>query len=176
MLQGIDLSQVRQYNSTLKTYKDQSASLNAEIEYTNNEIDSLCAQLTQELGIQVTRDNIEQVYNDEVAKINSTLQSGNAVLAKIASEEQNRANSNTVGSTSGAAPQMASTPVQQSTADVQQSTAPVGNTNAGGLSDSTLPPFTGAAQPQFSTVNGAVETNEGAAQNMTLPPLFGMGQ
>lgn len=169
MLQGIDLSQVRQYNSTLKTYKDQSASLNAEIEYTNNEIDSLCAQLTQELGIQVTRDNIEQVYNDEVAKINSTLQSGNAVLAKIASEEQNRANSNTVGSTSGAAPQMTSTPVQQST-------APVGNVNAGGLSDSTLPPFTGAAQPQFSTVNGAVETNEGAAQNMTLPPLFGMGQ
>lgn len=169
MLQGIDLSQVRQYNSTLKTYKDQSASLNAEIEYTNNEIDSLCAQLTQELGIQVTRDNIEQVYNDEVAKINSTLQSGNAVLAKIASEEQNRANSNTVGNTSGATPQMASTPVQQST-------APVGNTNAGGLSDSTLPPFTGAAQPQFSTVNGAVETNEGAAQNMTLPPLFGMGQ
>lgn len=169
MLQGIDLSQVRQYNSTLKTYKDQSASLNAEIEYTNNEIDSLCAQLTQELGIQVTRDNIEQVYNDEVAKINSTLQSGNAVLAKIASEEQNRANSNTVGSTSGAAPQMASTPVQQST-------APVGNVNAGGLSDNTLPPFTGAAQPQFSPVNGAVETNEGAAQNMTLPPLFGMGQ
>lgn len=169
MLQGIDLSQVRQYNSTLKTYKDQSASLNAEIEYTNNEIDSLCAQLTQELGIQVTRDNIVQVYNDEVAKINSTLQSGNAVLAKIASEEQNRANSNTVESTSGVAPQMAST-------HVQQSTAPVGNTNAGGLSDSTLPPFTGAAQPQFSTVNGAVETNDGAAQNMKLPPLFGMGQ
>lgn len=176
MLQGIDLSQVRQYNSTLKTYKDQSASLNAEIEYTNNEIDSLCAQLTQELGIQVTRDNIEQVYNDEVAKINSTLQSGNAVLAKIASEEQNRANSNTVGNTSGAAPQMTSTPVQQNIADVQQSTAPVGNTNAGGLSDNTLPPFTGAAQPQFSTVNGAVDTNDGAAQNMTLPPLFGMGQ
>ena len=176
MLQGIDLSQVRQYNSTLKTYKDQSASLNAEIEYTNNEIDSLCAQLTQELGIQVTRDNIEQVYNDEVAKINSTLQSGNAVLAKIASEEQSRANSNTVGNTSGAAPQMTSTPVQQNTADVQQSTAPVENTNAGGLSDSTLPPFTGAAQPQFSTVNGAVETNDGAAQNMKLPPLFGMGQ
>lgn len=182
MLQGIDLGQVRQYNSALKTYKDQSASLNAEIEYTNNEIDSLCVQLTQELGIQVTRDNIEQVYNDEVAKINSTLQSGNAVLAKIASEEQNRANSNTVGNTSGAvgnvgttatanipAPQVASTPVQQNT-------APVGNTNASGLADSTLPPFTGAVQPQFSTVNGAVETNDGAVQNMTLPPMFGMGQ
>ena len=183
MLQGIDLGQVRQYNSALKTYKDQSASLNAEIEYTNNEIDNLCVQLTQELGIQVTRDNIEQVYNDEVAKINSTLQSGNAVLAKIASEEQNKANSVAVGNASGAvgnvgataatanipAPQVASTPVQQNV-------APVGNTNASGLTDSTLPPFTGAAQPQFSTVNGAVETNDGAVQNMTLPPMFGMGQ
>lgn len=183
MLQGIDLGQVRQYNSALKTYKDQSASLNAEIEYTNNEIDNLCVQLTQELGIQVTRDNIEQVYNDEVAKINSTLQSGNAVLAKIASEEQNRANSVAVVNASGAvgnvaataatanipAPQVASTPVQQNV-------APVGNTNASGLTDSTLPPFTGAAQPQFSTVNGAVETNDGAVQNMTLPPMFGMGQ
>lgn len=181
MLQGIDLGQVRQYNSALKTYKDQSASLNAEIEYTNNEIDSLCAQLTQELGIQVTRDNIEQVYNDEVAKINSTLQSGNAVLAKIASEEQNRANNNIVGNTSGAGgnvgataattniptPQVVNTPVQQNTATVG---------NVGSLADSTLPPFTGAAQPQFSTVNGAVETNEGAVQNMTLPPMFGMGQ
>lgn len=182
MLQGIDLGQVRQYNSALKTYKDQSASLNAEIEYTNNEIDSLCAQLTQELGIQVTRDNIEQVYNDEVAKINSTLQSGNAVLAKIASEEQNRANSNAVGNVGSTvnagttaatanipAPQVASTPVQQNTATV-------GNTNTSGLADSTLPPFTGAAQPRFSTVNGAVETNDGAAQSMTLPPMFGMGQ
>lgn len=186
MLQGIDLGQVRQYNSALKTYKDQSASLNAEIEYTNNEIDNLCVQLTQELGIQVTRDNIEQVYNDEVAKINSTLQSGNAVLAKIASEEQNRANSvavvnasvavGNVGATAATAatanipaPQVASTPVQQNV-------APVGNTNASGLTDSTLPPFTGAAQPQFSTVNVAVETNDGAVQNMTLPPMFGMGQ
>lgn len=183
MLQGIDLGQVRQYNSALKTYKDQSASLNAEIEYTNNEIDNLCVQLTQELGIQVTRDNIEQVYTDEVAKINSTLQSGNAVLAKIASEEQNKANSGAVGNASGAvgntgataatanipAPQVASTPVQQNV-------APVGNTTASGLTDSTLPPFTGAAQPQFSTVNGAVETNDGAVQNMTLPPMFGMGQ
>lgn len=189
MLQGIDLGQVRQYNSALKTYKDQSASLNAEIEYTNNEIDNLCVQLTQELGIQVTRDNIEQVYNDEVAKINSTLQSGNAVLAKIASEEQNKANSGAVGNASGAVGNVGSTVNAGTTAatanipapqvastHVQQNTAPVGNANTSGLTDSALPPFTGAAQPQFSSVNGAVETNDEAVQNMTLPPMFGMGQ
>ena len=88
MLQGVDFNQVKQYNASLKQYKDKAASLNAEIEYTNKEIDALCAELTAELGIQVTRDNIQQIYDEQVAKINSTLQSGNAVLAKIASEEQ----------------------------------------------------------------------------------------
>lgn len=88
MLQGVDLNQVKQYNASLKQYKDRAASLNAEIEYTNKEIDALCTELTTELGIQVTRDNIQQIYDEQVSKINSTLQSGNAVLAKIASEEQ----------------------------------------------------------------------------------------
>lgn len=88
MLQGVDLNQVKQYNASLKQYKDKAASLNAEIEYTNKEIDALCLELSNELGVQVTRDNIQQIYDEQVAKINSTLQSGNAVLAKIASEEQ----------------------------------------------------------------------------------------
>ena len=88
MLQGVNLEEIKQYNSSLKQYKDKAASLNAEIEYTNRELDSLCAELTTELGVQVTRDNVEEIYKEQVEKINSTLQSGNAVLAKIASEEQ----------------------------------------------------------------------------------------
>ena len=99
MLQGVDLNQVKQYNASLKQYKDKAASLNAEIEYTNKEIDILCAELTSELGIQVTRDNIQQIYDEQVAKINSTLQSGNAVLAKIASEEQAASVANQVAAT-----------------------------------------------------------------------------
>jgi prefoldin subunit 5 len=87
MLQGVNLEEIKRYNAALKQYKEKAASLNAEIEYTNRELDTLCSELTAELGIQVTRDNVEQIYNEQVAKINSTLQSGNAVLAKIASEE-----------------------------------------------------------------------------------------
>jgi hypothetical protein len=88
MLQGIDVNQIKQYNASLKQYKDKAANLNAEIEYTNKELDALCKELTAELGVEVTRDNVEQIYNEQVEKINSTLQSGNAVLAKIAGEEQ----------------------------------------------------------------------------------------
>ena len=144
MLQGVDLNQVKQYNASLKQYKDKAASLNAEIEYTNKEIDALCAELTTELGIQVTRDNIQQIYDEQVSKINSTLQSGNAVLAKIASEEQA---ANTVDT-----PVAPTTPIMQTavptppvapTAPTAQETAPVAGSVFGTASPTpaTLPPL-----------------------------------
>lgn len=149
MLQGIDLNQVRQYNASLKQYKDKAASLKAEIDYTNKEIDTLCNELSAELGISVTRDNIQQVYEDQVSKINSTLQSGNAVLSKIASEEQTA---------------QAQTPVQTQT--VQSVPTPpeaptVGVAPTGGV----------ASTIESNPVAGSVF---GAAQSAPLPPLFGM--
>lgn len=150
MLQGIDLNQVKQYNASLKQYKDKAASLNAEIEYTNKEIDALCAELTTELGIQVTRDNIQQIYDEQVSKINSTLQSGNAVLAKIASEEQ--AASTVATPVAPVTPVAPTTPVMQTavptppvapTAPTAQETAPVAGSIFGTASPTpaTLPPL-----------------------------------
>lgn len=150
MLQGVDFNQVKQYNASLKQYKDKAASLNAEIEYTNKEIDALCAELTAELGIQVTRDNIQQIYDEQVAKINSTLQSGNAVLAKIASEEQ------------------AASVTSQATAPVVQQATPV-------TPVATVAPVAPVATAQANpTVAGSVF---GTAQpaSAPLPPLFSMG-
>ncbi|MBO5388620.1 MAG: hypothetical protein J6A59_10850 [Lachnospiraceae bacterium] len=160
MVQNINLEEVKRYNATLKQYKDKAASLNAEIEYTNKELDSLCAELTAELGVTVTRDNIEQIYNEQVAKINSTLQSGNAVLAKIASEEQSvqTQNSATQSFVQSAVqqPQMVNTPVQTpAQAPFQQiPNAPVPGSVFGG-------------QP-------ATNTNAGVGN--TLPPLFSIPQ
>lgn len=150
MLQGVDLNQVKQYNASLKQYKDKAASLNAEIEYTNKEIDALCAELTTELGIQVTRDNIQQIYDEQVSKINSTLQSGNAVLAKIASEEQ--AASTVATPVTPITPVAPTTPVMQTavptppvapTAPTAQETAPVAGSVFGTASPTpaTLPPL-----------------------------------
>lgn len=150
MLQGVDLNQVKQYNASLKQYKDKAASLNAEIEYTNKEIDALCAELTTELGIQVTRDNIQQIYDEQVSKINSTLQSGNVVLAKIASEEQ--AASTVATPVAPVTPVAPTTPVMQTavptppvapTAPTAQETAPVAGSIFGTASPTpaTLPPL-----------------------------------
>lgn len=164
MLQNVNLEEVKQFNVSLKQYKDRAATLNAEIEYTNKELDSLCAELTAELGVQVTRDNIEQIYNEQVAKINSTLQSGNAVLAKIASEEQ-------ALSAGGAAVTQSVTaqPVAQAT--------PVANTQT----------FTQPVQTvdtQQTTVNNGVGTTtqntmfngQASAIPNSLPPLFSLPQ
>lgn len=154
MLQGVDLNQVKQYNASLKQYKDKAASLNAEIEYTNKEIDALCAELTTELGIQVTRDNIQQIYDEQVSKINSTLQSGNAVLAKIASEEQ--AASTVATPVAPVTPVAPTTPVMQATPPV----APVAPTV----------PTAQETAPVAGSVFGTASPTPA-----TLPPLFNMG-
>lgn len=155
MLQGVDLNQVKQYNASLKQYKDKAASLNAEIEYTNKEIDALCAELTNELGIQVTRDNIQQIYEEQVSKINSTLQSGNAVLAKIASEEQA---ASTVATPVAPVTPVAPTPVMQTAVPtpVMQTAVPT-------------PPVA-----QETAVAGSV-FGTASPTPATLPPLFNMG-
>lgn len=157
MLQNIDLNQIKQYNASLKQYKDKAASLNAEIEYTNKELDSLCVELTAELGVQVTRENIEQIYNEQVAKINSTLQSGNAVLAKIASEEQNLASG------------------QQATAGTMASSAAVAGVAPQAQAVSQVPPVPTApvppvgTQPMFNQqINATIDTSV----NTVLPPMF----
>ena len=154
MLQGVDLNQVKQYNASLKQYKDKAASLNAEIEYTNKEIDALCAELTAELGIQVTRDNIQQIYDEQVSKINSTLQSGNAVLAKIASEEQAASVANQVATTP-VAPVAATAPV-----------APVVPTPVTPVAPVAPAPETAVAGSVFGTAQ-PTPTN--------LPPFFSVG-
>lgn len=86
MLEGIDINEIKQYNASLKTQREKAATLKATIDYTTKELEQLCKELSAELGVEVTKDNIQQIYNDEVNKINSTLQSGKAVLAKIANE------------------------------------------------------------------------------------------
>lgn len=166
MLQNINLEEVKRYNASLKQYKDRAATLNAEIEYTNKELDSLCAELSTELGVTVNRENIEQVYKEHVDKINYTLQSGNAVLAKIASEEQSIANGQkqpqqTVGQQQvvGQAPVINQTQVVTPVQTVGQT--PV-NTQA-----------TFNTQPvQGSVFNGQIVNAGVNGANQTLPPLF----
>ena len=86
MLQGVDINEVRKYNASLKQYKDQSARLTVEIEMNEKELKQICEQFSAELGTVVTPENVEEIYNEQVNKINQTLETGNAILKKIEQE------------------------------------------------------------------------------------------
>ena len=173
MLEGCNLEEIKSYNASLKQYRDRAASLKAEIEYTNKELDTLCAELTAELGKQVTRDNIEQVYNEQISMINSTLQSGKAVLSKIAAEESN----------SGAAGQVGQAPVMNQTASQptgqpvnNQYAAPQGNVGAAQNICNSIPGQLEAAKLTGNNILGSVPGGvfNGAATPSSLPPMFNL--
>ena len=176
MVQGVNLEEVRKYNESLKQYRDKASQLKAEIDYNNKEIDTLCAELTTELGMQVTRENVVQVYNEQVNKINSTLQSGNAVLSKIASEEssasgntampvQNAVSEQAVGqSVAQSVPQPAVQPAPQPVMQPAEGVVGIGNTQVTG----------GMSGVEQQAVAGSVFGNQPQASGMPtdLPKLF----
>lgn len=83
MVNNIDLEQVKNYNAMLRKYRDQSAQIKAEINVNKTELNRLCAEISQELGMEVTPDNLEMVYEQRVAKVNSTLANGMDILSRI---------------------------------------------------------------------------------------------
>lgn len=89
MIANVNIEEVKKFNGALKQYKDRAVQINTEIEFLNKEVQALCAELSAELGIEVNMSNIEQICEEQAAKINTALESGSVVLSKIASEEAN---------------------------------------------------------------------------------------
>ena len=89
MIANVNIEEVKKFNGALKQYKDRAVQINTEIEFLNKEVQALCAELSAELGIEVNMSNIEQICEEQAAKINAALESGSVVLSKIASEEAN---------------------------------------------------------------------------------------
>lgn len=118
MTSNINIEEVKKYNQSLKEYKDKSARINAQIEFNTKEIENSCRELSEELGIEVTTDNIESIYEEYVEKINESLRVGNSILAKIKDEESGVSNS-----VVEQVVEQPSQPVQQQMGDIQQ--APV---------------------------------------------------
>lgn len=80
----INVEEVKQYNAELKKHKDRANMLTAQKELYEKELTAKCAELSDELGITVTPQNIRQVYAEYEEKVKQTLSTGMAVLAKIA--------------------------------------------------------------------------------------------
>lgn len=88
MQPGINIDAVKQYNASLREYKEKSSKLRAEIEFNQKELDRQCQELSTELGVQVTPDNIKSILEERIAKINNTIAVGTEILDRIKSEEK----------------------------------------------------------------------------------------
>lgn len=146
MVQGVDIEQVKKYNSQLKGYKEQASRITAQIDYSKAELTNLCNELTAELGKQVTPENIEEVYNEFMSNLKSTLDTGTTILTQIANDGQTQPASQVapqVTNTVGAMPtfqqaQQSATPVAP---QINPQVAPqptMGQTQGIPLSDTTI--------------------------------------
>lgn len=86
-MDGLNIERIKTYNKELKEYKEKSANARAQLEVNKNELLRLCNELTNELNIQVTPDNIEEVYRQCVEKIENNLKTGEEILQRIKNEE-----------------------------------------------------------------------------------------
>ena len=89
MLNGVDINQVKQYNSSLKEYKEKAAQIKAHINFNTAELNRLCKELSQELNQEITPDNIEAVRDELVKGIENKLMIGNRILESIKNGEDN---------------------------------------------------------------------------------------
>lgn len=80
---AVDVARVRQYNARLATNKEKTAQLRAEVNMTNNEIAQLCAELSKELGKEITPENAMAEYEQYIAQLESTLTAGEQILDRV---------------------------------------------------------------------------------------------
>lgn len=86
-MSNINVEEIKKYNEGLKAHTERAAKIKAELEINTNELNRLCSELTQELGVKVTPENIDLIYKENVEKINNTLKVGTDVLRRIEEEE-----------------------------------------------------------------------------------------
>lgn len=160
---SIDINAAKQYNEALKQARANASQLEAERAFIRKEIDTLCTELSAEIGENVTIENVESVLEKYAAKIESTVNTGNIVLAKIQTELANSAQAAT------ASPQMN---VQQQAVEVQQSApvAPAVDTPVQNVQAVQVTPAATPSQPVGFNNNVVAPVDGGS-----LPPLFKLG-
>jgi len=88
----VDTQRIKNFNENLKSAKAKSAKIDAEIEFNSKEIDTLCKELSADIGRQITPENAEAVLNELNAELMNTLEVGESILNRISEEERALAN------------------------------------------------------------------------------------
>lgn len=78
---------VKEYNRQHKEALEEYNKAKAQISVYENEINNLCAELTNSLGIEVTKENALEIYKQKENEIRQQLEVGENIIKRINSEE-----------------------------------------------------------------------------------------
>lgn len=149
-------NEIRNYNKEVQVYQNKARELLAKKDYTQKELLKLCSQLSELTGMQVTPENLESVYQAQMAQFQQTLKTGREIIERAKAEEQSLATGGNVGAS----------PVENSTANMNgmgnMSQTPFTQGNMGGVN--------GMGQVPFGQNN---QSSQGIPQPQSMP---GFGQ
>lgn len=77
---------VKEYNKNYKQALDEFNKGKAQISVYENEINNLCAELTAMLGIEITKDNAFEIYEQKEKELRQQLEVGESIIKRIQTE------------------------------------------------------------------------------------------
>ena len=80
MKQELNVEAIKKYNDSLREYKDKATKLRAELEFSQKELERQCNELSAELGMRVTPENVSDILEERIKKINNTLSIGTEIF------------------------------------------------------------------------------------------------
>lgn len=90
-MEKLNIERIREYNTKCNEYKTKLSNTIAERKIMSDNLNNLCSQLSAQLGVDVTPDNLEQVYAERSQAIKQTLESGEEILRRIEGADQPQA-------------------------------------------------------------------------------------
>lgn len=77
------LERVKAYNDERKKAESESAKLSAHVTYAEQDLSRLCKELTELMGIEINKDNVDDILKKEREKILNDLEVGEEILNRI---------------------------------------------------------------------------------------------
>lgn len=92
---------VKEYNKHYKEALEEYNKAKAQITVYENEINSLCEELTSHLGIEVTKENALELYQQKEKEIRQQLEIGENIIKRINNEAEASVSSNDLNTVQG---------------------------------------------------------------------------
>lgn len=103
----MEIERIEQFNARLKGLQQQAAQLQSSVNFHKARLEETCGQLTKMLGIEVTPENLNKVYEDYMKKVENTVNTGEEIMRRIDSQEAMGSGGQTQGIAEFAAPNTA---------------------------------------------------------------------